>query len=176
MKWFSVGALSLGCLVLVSLYGLSLSATDVSGKKEAEFQELHELRRALQTREKSLVGRESVLQKREADIKDRELILQQQVARYEKIISDLNKKLKSARKYEAEQVDAVKGIYEKMDPKKAAKVLDKMDTSSVATLLSDMRKEQAAEILGKMTSANAKQVSERMLERRLGSVTFESKQ
>ncbi|MEZ4750111.1 MAG: hypothetical protein R3B54_05625 [Bdellovibrionota bacterium] len=169
MKWFGFGAATVVSLILVSLYGLRLGAAGVDGKQEEEFQELHRLRKSLQTRERALTGRENVVERKEKEVQEKERILQVQIARYEKIIKDLNQKLAGARRYEEERVAALKSIYERMEPKRAAKVLNKMDTESVASLLADMRKEQAAEILGRMTSNHAKEVSERLLQRTLSS-------
>ncbi|MCB0417424.1 MAG: hypothetical protein H6617_04385 [Bdellovibrionaceae bacterium] len=171
MKWFGFGAATILSLILVSLFGLRLGAAGVEGKQEEEYQQLHRLRKSLQTRERALLGRENVVEKKEKDLKEKEQVLQVQIARYEKIIKDLNAKLAKARKYEEERVAALKSIYERMEPKRAAKVLNKMDTDSVASLLADMRKEQAAEILGRMTSNHAKEVSEKLLQRTLSSTS-----
>ena len=60
-----------------------------------------------------------------------------------------------------ERAENYKIIYEKMEPKRAAKILDEMDTGLAWQILSGMNRERAAEILGAMSSEKARLITER---------------
>lgn len=121
------------------------------------------LRRSLTAKETELSGREADLSRREAQLQEREKILSGQVARYERAIADISKKLKEAQKVQGETADNVSRVYERMEPKRAAQVLNGMEVALASAILSSMKRDQAAAILGLMSPAKARRVTEMQL-------------
>ena len=73
----------------------------------------------LSSRQELLDEREKALSKREAELRERETVLKSQVARYEAAIQDSIVQLDSLK---SAQMEGLKQIYEKMEPKKAARI------------------------------------------------------
>jgi flagellar motility protein MotE (MotC chaperone) len=63
-------------------------------------------------------------------------------------------------------VESFRGVYEKMEAKRAAKILDEMDLTLSSQILGGMRGERAAEILSQMSPDKARLITERYLGKR----------
>ena len=74
------------------------------------------------------------------------------------------------------RVLAFKSVYEKMEAKKAAKVLEEMDITLANQILTDMKQERAADILGKMPAEKARLITEKTLGKRKIATTNSSKE
>lgn len=57
-------------------------------------------------------------------------------------------------------------IYEKMEPKKAAKIIETLDRKLASEVVSEMKAPRAAEILGKVSAEVAKEITELSLKER----------
>lgn len=57
-------------------------------------------------------------------------------------------------------------IYEKMEPKRAAKILENIERKIASEIISEMRPQRAAEILGKMSPDTAKEITENSLSKK----------
>ena len=64
------------------------------------------------------------------------------------------------------RAESFKAMYEKMDSKKAAKVLEEMDVNLANQILTGMKQDKAAEIMSKMSTATAKAITEKTLAKR----------
>lgn len=140
----------------ILLIGFVISAAALS----AETGDLETLAKALQAKQAEIGRREAELARRESELSERERVLAARVSRYEKAIADMSRRLREAQKIQGEAATNVRGIYERMEPKRAAQVLNGMESGLAAAILGTMRKEQAAAILGLMTPAKARRVTE----------------
>lgn len=85
------------------------------------------------------------------------------------------KKLKNElAKVKDARAESFKAMYEKMDAKKAAKVLEEMDVNLANQILTGMKQDKAAEIMSKMTTATAKAITEKTLAKRQVATTKDS--
>jgi len=107
--------------------------------------------------------REEVLRKKERELGDREILLKEQVRRYEKLIAGLQSRVSDLEKNQSERMEQFMSIFEKMDPKKAARIFDEMNILLSSHILSSMKQDRAAEILSRMSSDRARLVAERFL-------------
>jgi flagellar motility protein MotE (MotC chaperone) len=87
----------------------------------------------------------------------------QEVA-WKKRLQEMEKELK----LKSEELDGARerqlasflGIYEKMEPKQAAKVLESTDVKLATQIITQMKPQKAAEVLAKMSSERAKLITE----------------
>lgn len=112
--------------------------------------------------EKLIVDLRTKLEKKEkeyqATLADKERNYKTEIASLEK----QNKELKAQQEKTAQQrSETYHLIYEKMDSKKAAKILDEMEVSTATSILENVKQEKAADILSKMSSERARLITER---------------
>lgn len=119
-----------------------------------------------QERSTALDQRQANLERKEQMLKEKETILATQVERYEKIISEYKARLVEQDEERKSRADAARQVYEKIEPKKAAKIIEQMDISLATQLMSGMKGEKAAAIYGQMSPERAKEITERFLGRR----------
>lgn len=134
----------------------------------------------------SVETRETVISRREREVNEREKVLKEQLARSEKVIEELQKKrgelegLRVAQKNTLQEFEALKNkqaehfvqIYDKMEPKKAARIIDGMEIGLASSILASIRQDRAAEILSRMQSDRARLLTEKYLgKRKLTSTT-----
>jgi len=67
---------------------------------------------------------------------------------------------------ESEKKKQFLSIYEKMEPKQAAKILEGLDRNLASEIFSEMKVQRGAEILGKMNAETAKEITEISLGKR----------
>lgn len=126
---------------------------------------IDEYQKTLIEKNKLLEKRETELNKRETSVAEKEKLVSQQLNRYEGIIQELKTKLAELETTKASQAESFRQIYEKMDPKKAARILDDLELGLTSQIIAGMKQEKAAEILGQMSKEKARQVTERYLSR-----------
>lgn len=119
------------------------------------------LQKEMSDRNKKLDEREAELKKREKSLEEKERILAQSVGQYEKVIRELRARVEEADSAIDKRAESMRQIYEKMDPKKASKILDEIDVALAAAILGGMRNERAADILGRMSQEKARLVTEK---------------
>lgn len=130
------------------------------GPTASDLQELHA---KLKERAKALDTREAEIQAKETELKDKQEFLQQQLGKYEATLGKLRQELKSLEAARDEKVSAFRQVYEKMESKKAARILDELDSELASRILAGMKQQQAAEILGKMDPEKARRITKRFL-------------
>jgi flagellar motility protein MotE (MotC chaperone) len=169
MHWRVVSLVSFfsALIVLWLFYELGMfsytktMAADEKGQLTAE--SLDSLNKMLQEKSKSLTDKEEQLQRKEQTLAEKEKFLFDQLNRYEKVIQNLKTKLSELETKKDDRMSSFRSIYEKMESKKASKILDQMDTQLAAKILAGMRQEKAADIMGKMSQDKAKVITERYL-------------
>ncbi|NDG26224.1 MAG: hypothetical protein EB120_03490 [Proteobacteria bacterium] len=145
----------------------------------SKVEEIGNQKKLLEQREQELNAREATLKEQIAshvrviqDLQERfskdkrameEKLNQREVELNKKLIEkeqELKKKtieLESVRDHRAK---SYRLIYEKMEPKNAAKILEDIDASLALQILADMREQKAAEILSKMNPEKARSITE----------------
>jgi flagellar motility protein MotE (MotC chaperone) len=133
---------------------------DASGPTSKEIAELFG---QLREKEKNLLEREAALDLKTRDLEDRQKIMKEQLGKYENVIGKLRFDLKSLESSRKDKVLAFQQVYEKMEPKKAARILDDLDSDLVVKVLTGMRQQQVAEILSKMDPEKARRITKKLL-------------
>ncbi len=136
------------------------SETDAASPNAKEIAELFN---QLRVKEKSLAEREAALDLKTRDLEDRQKIMKEQLGKYENVIGKLRFDLKSLESSRKDKVMAFQQVYEKMEPKKAARILDDLDPELVVKVLTGMRQQQVAEILSKMDPDKARRITKKLL-------------
>jgi len=135
------------------------------GNESAAIASLH---KSLQMKERELKQKEEALGRQERALAEKEKILAQQMDRYEKIIRELKNKAGELEGIKDARLESFRTVYEKMDPKKASKILEEMDVGMAAGIIGGMKGDRAAEILSNMSSEKARMVTERYVGKRTG--------
>lgn len=111
-----------------------------------------------------LAAREEAIRKKEQELNEREALLNEQVKRYDRLLNE-----RAAQSAQRERTIAsenskneVSMVYEKMDPKKAAKILENLDVSYTSQILKSMKQDRAADILSRISAGKAKLITERL--------------
>jgi flagellar motility protein MotE (MotC chaperone) len=128
------------------------------GSSEKDVQALHEL---LKDREKKLADREKQISEKENELKEKQAFLEQQLGKYEATVARLQGELKALEKSKDDKVSAFQQVYEKMEAKKAARILDSLDPDLTGRILSGLKQKQAAEILSLMDPEKARLITKR---------------
>jgi len=147
----------------------------------------------------NLAEREKVLEAREAALKDQlvrhEKALDAMKIQFEaekkslqdtfrKTEEDLRKKLEQTQRelksqeselqsLRGKKIEGIVQLYEKMEPKSAAKILGDMDARLSAKVLSQVKPQRAAEILSKMNPDKARLITEASFGRKISQVVNE---
>lgn len=102
-------------------------------------------------------------------LKNKETEWKNQLAKRESEISGLKKELDTWKDARAE---LFRGLYEKMESKKAAKILESMDVDLSNKIIASMKQDKAADIMSKMLPEKARLITERtFINRELSSQT-----
>ena len=146
-----------------------------------------------------LAEREQVLEAKEAALKEQlkrhekaldALKLQFEMekkalqAGFKKSEEDLKKRLEQSQKelksqsselqaLRGKKIEGISQLYEKMEPKSAAKILENMDVRLSAQVLSQVKPQRAAEILSKMNADKARSITEASFGRKISQVVNE---
>lgn len=133
-------------------------------------------RKLLEQREKELKKREDVVMRKAQENADKEKFLTQQIARYEKIIQDLTGRVSELEGIRADKAETFRGVFEKMEAKKASKILEDMESKMAASVVSGLKSAKAGEILAEMPPDKARAITELILgQRKIGSMKGQSK-
>lgn len=133
----------------------------------------------LEKREKEILAREETLKEQ---LKRQEMALQQEAAailesrrklneqvkvieeKWQKKLqekeTELKKKTDELAQFRSKSMDNLRSVYEKMEPKSAAKVLQEVDRNLASRILMGMKEQKAAEILSKMNTEKAREITE----------------
>lgn len=122
-----------------------------------------EIRKNFENREKGLRQKEEILSRKEREIADREKLLAQQIARYEKVIQELTGRVGELENLRADKADSFRGVFEKMESKKASKILEEMDPKVAGAVVSSLKKDKAGDILSAMAPEKARAIAEFVL-------------
>jgi flagellar motility protein MotE (MotC chaperone) len=126
-------------------------------------QDITQLHTVLKDREKKITEREAALQGKERELNEKQQFLEQQLGKYEATVAKLRQEVKNLASSRDEKVSAFRMVYEKMEAKKAARILNDLDTALAGRVLSGMRQQHAADILAKMEPEKARQITKRFL-------------
>ena len=164
---FIFAVLSIGVAYWLSQEIGILGYTPAKAAEGEASEGIESLNHSLQERTKQLEEKEGELNRRERSVLDKETVFQQQILRYEKIISEQKQKILSLEALNNSKVEGFRNLYEKMDPKKVAAILDEMDPVLVSEILGEMRTQVSVEILQKLPVKKARLLTEKYLSKRL---------
>lgn len=137
---------------------------------------VEDYRKVLEQREKELKKREDLVLRKAQENDDKEKFLTQQIARYEKIIQELTGRVSELETLRSDKADSFRGVFEKMEPKKASKILEDMDAKMAGAIVAGLKRDRAGEILSEMPPDKARAITEFILgQRRIGSIKGQSK-
>jgi len=159
-------------LMKTGLLALALAFSHLAFPSEATLSSLDQREKKLQEREQAvqdqLTRHEKVIQElKESLAKEKsasEEKLKTQEASWKKKIQEMEKELKA----KTEELDGARerqlasflGIYEKMEPKQAAKVLESTEVKLATQIITQMKPQKAAEVLAKMSPERARLITE----------------
>jgi len=155
----SLGAFAWMCVELRVFESIPAGASDKLESRD-------DYKKLLDTREKSLKTREETVSRKQRELEDKEKLLTQQIARYEKIIQELTGRVSELENLRADKSDTFRGVFEKMDAKKASKILEDMDPKLAAAVVSSLKRDRAGEILSSMEPEKARAITEFVLGKR----------
>lgn len=142
------------------------------GAQVGEAQELTEKEKALESREMALKDQlarhEKNLDALKAEFEKEKKALQEALRKSEEEwrirLAQKEKELKNQsaelQALQAKKIEGMSQLYEKMEPKSAAKILEDMDVRLSVQILSKVKPQQAAEILSKMNAEKARMLTE----------------
>ena len=134
--------------------------------KEQQVEVGTEVRKNFDNREKGLRQREEIISRKEREVSDREKLLAQQISRYEKVIQELTGRVGELENLRADKADSFRGVFEKMESKKASKILEEMDPKVAGAVVSSLKKDKAGDILSAMAPEKARAIAEFVLGKR----------
>ncbi|NBV49615.1 hypothetical protein EBR78_00195 [bacterium] len=141
------------------------AADQVEGNSDRQKFILQERERAVS---EQVARHEKILKERQ----DKEAIQKKQaeeqaqvlVQKYKKQIEEKDSEIKKLKadldELKSKNMESIIGIYEKMDPKQAAKILGELEVKQAARITLQMKPQRAAEVLGKMSPEKARSITE----------------
>jgi len=164
IKRNSILAMGVGALLgAIYYFSPSSMASDSDTDKN---EQVAKFMAALDVREKAMKQKEEKLQNKERELADKEALIVDQVKRTEQTLVDLRAKIQLLEAQAEERTKSFSQVYEKMEPKRAAKILEDLNLDIASTLLNGMKKDKAAEILSKMSASKARFITEKMVIRK----------
>ncbi|MBI4404602.1 MAG: hypothetical protein HY537_10595 [Deltaproteobacteria bacterium] len=149
------------CVWLTWELGLfSFASLRADGKPQTS---VEAIQKAFQEKAKALEVKEAELVRKERELSEKEKLLSDQLNRYEATVKEQQKKISELEQLRDSRLSAFRMVYEKMDPKRAAKIIEEMETPMASQILSTIRQDRAAEILSKMAPEKALAVTEQFL-------------
>ena len=115
----------------------------------------------LEDRKKQLDAREAQLAKLDEELQSQKLEIERRLASLEEVREKISSKLEDKVKVDQLKVESLVGMYAKMKPVQAAKVIEGINEDLAVEVLSKMKSTAAAEILNLMDPEKAKKLSER---------------
>lgn len=144
----------------------SSKSASAGAASDSSKENLGEAKKQLDTREQAVRSREEALARKERDLLDKEKFLSQQASRYEKIIQELTGRIGELEHLRADKADNFRTVFEKMESKKASKILEDMDSKTAAGVVASLKRERAGEILSSMSPEKARAITEFVLGKR----------
>lgn len=132
---------------------------NVPGGAPSETLAEHRLCLSVQKEQARIRKKEVDLQKRGEELKTLEAVVDKKLAEMKKLRTELKTLLTEKNKEEAQRVDQLSAMYQKMDPAKAAALLVKLKDHLAAGILAGMRSRSAGQILNNMDSKDAARLS-----------------
>jgi flagellar motility protein MotE (MotC chaperone) len=117
------------------------------------------IKKQISEKESKLQKREQAIETKERELSDRENLVRQQLDGYEKKIQELKTEISGLKKNQEEKNIGMVQVFEKMEPKRSAKILDEMDLETATKLIISMKQQRAAEILSSMQPSRAKAIT-----------------
>jgi flagellar motility protein MotE (MotC chaperone) len=143
---------------------LALKEKELADRESIVNDQLKRTDTVIEELKQKLAAKDDVMKKKLAE---QEAEFHKKLAAKDAELKRVKRELSSAKDQRAENY---KTVYEKMDPKRAAKILDDMDISLSTQIIGDMKQDKAAEILAKMTPEKARQITEHPLHRKISRV------
>ena len=153
------------CLAVFILVVVATGASPVQAQndavldQEAENVEQRRIIALLQQQRDVLSKREAQLDEREKELKILQGEVEKKLARLEKARTVLEDLLNQKERIEGQRLADLSGIYQRMDPARAAAALDTMEQDLAIGILSQMRSKGAGEILNEMSKEKAAELS-----------------
>ncbi|MFM8269322.1 MAG: MotE family protein [Pseudomonadota bacterium] len=137
----------------------TLSSLDQREKKLQEREQalLEQLSRHEKTIQELRVAVEKEKNASEERLKAQEISWKKRILEMEKELKSKTEELNTSRE---KQLTNFLGIYEKMEPKQAAKVLESTDAKLATQIITQMKAQRAAEVLAKMSPEKARVITE----------------
>ena len=145
------------CLPLSLVYGQQ----DGGGENGSKPMSLQEKRIVAILKDKlsDLDQREKAVQAREKELKVLQGDVEEKLEQMQALRQSLQKLLGQKRRVQKERVKELSGIFENMNPGRAAQAMLSMDRKLAIGILSNMRKKLAGEVLDQMPGEKAAQIS-----------------
>jgi len=115
---------------------------------------------SLMERKRQLDERDTLLNQREEQLRALRDNIQQQVAELKRLQGEIEASMDAKKAQDAENVKKVVGLYNGMDPKKAAKKFESLDPKVAVQILLGMNQRKAAQVLEELPPDDAKRITE----------------
>ena len=115
---------------------------------------------SLMERKRQLDERDTLLNQREEQLRVMRDNVQQQIAKLERLQSDIEASMEAKRQQDAENLQKVVNLYNGMDPRKAAQKLEKLEPTVAMKVLVGMNQRKAARVLEELPPDSAKRITE----------------
>lgn len=118
----------------------------------------------LEKKQKELEEREKLIKKEEQRIQILNKELDEKIAKYTKILNQLESAIRELKRSEEERLEHVVKVYEAMPPEEAALKLSALDEETAVAIMSKMKNKKAASILAFIESQKAATITKRLLD------------
>jgi len=143
---------------------------DQGVSKEEKGEEIQNIMKALEDRERALAVREDAVKREEENLTMLKSAIESSLKQYSSMRDRLKKELggNSGGGGVERGIGHIAKIYEAMSPEEAARRIEKMDTAMAVELLLRIKSKQAGKIMGAISAEKAALLSEKMAEDRRG--------
>lgn len=156
-----VGLALIGLLFQTAAQGSDLAITSIEQRERSLQEREQAIKDQLLRHEKTIQDLRASLEKERAENDQK---MRTHEANWKKKLQDMEKELKSKTQElessKERQLASFLVVYEKMEPKQAAKVLESADVKLATQIITQMKAQRAAEVLGKMNPEKARMITE----------------
>jgi len=118
--------------------------------------------RFIENKQKELKEKEETLKKEEARLSVIKKDIDERIAKYERLLAELDEKLKRIEQQEKEQIGYVVKVYEAMTPEEAALRLSALDEDMAVKIMRGMKSKKAGPIMAFMEPKKAASITKEM--------------
>lgn len=119
----------------------------------------------LMERKRQLDERDTLLNQREEQLRLMRDNVQQQIAKLERLQSDIEASMDAKRQQDAENLQKVVNLYNGMEPRRAAEKIQTLEPKVAVKILIGMNQRKAARVLEQMPAESAKRITEAIVAR-----------